>query len=166
MLGRWTLLVLMVVYVGWLIPSYEYHFLDGVNLAIHETSHFVFMPFGKTLYFLGGTLGQLIFPAIFVAYFLMQGQRFEVCVMLVWFAESMMYAAVYIEDAQAQRLPLVGGHIHDWHWLLSQWGMLNRCELIGSCVHVLASMIAVSALLMAGGTLIRQRAKSTSTEPH
>ena len=46
----------------WLVFDYEYHFLDGVNLAFHEAGHLFFAFFGQTLQFLGGTLGQLLFP--------------------------------------------------------------------------------------------------------
>ncbi len=40
--------------------------LGGVDLAIHETGHLVFSPFGEFMGFAGGTLFQLIMPASFV----------------------------------------------------------------------------------------------------
>ena len=43
--------------------------LDGVDLAIHETGHLVFNPFGEFIGFAGGTLFQLIMPLLFAGYF-------------------------------------------------------------------------------------------------
>lgn len=158
------MLALLWAYVAWLVPFYDYHFIDGVNLAVHEAGHLIFGFFGRTVYFLGGTLAQLLFPAAFVVYFATRGERYEACVMSIWLAESMMYAARYIGDAQAQILPLVGGHIHDWNWLLSRWGMLEQCEKIATVVHTLASVVAIAALVLAAYDLSQHNDRATSSD--
>ena len=162
MTGRWLLLAVLTPYVGWLVFAYEYHLIDGVNLAIHEAGHIIFGFFGQTAHFLGGTLAQLMFPAAFVGQFLYQGKGFDACVLGVWFCESLMYAAKYIADARVQALPLVGGHIHDWNWLLSRWGMLGNCQQLGTALHAAASLGAVGLLLTAAGLLLRGRHVRTS----
>ena len=149
MLGRRVLLAALVPYVVWLIFGYRYHLIDGVNLGVHETGHFVFGFFGQTLHFLGGSIGQLMFPIAFVVYFARRRQIFEAAVLTVWVAESMMYMAEYLGDAQAQILPLVGGHIHDWNWLLTRAGLLAHCEIMADAIHVLASLLAVGAVALA-----------------
>lgn len=149
MRARWILLGALLPYVGWLIFGYRYHFLDGVNLLLHEAGHVLFGFFGQTLHFLGGTLGQLLFPVLFTAYFWRQGKRFEAFVVLVWLAESLMYTAEYMADARRMVLPLVGGHIHDWNWLFARWGLLSKAEELGEVVHVLASALALGALGLA-----------------
>lgn len=156
-------LAALLPYVVWLIFGYHYHFVDGVNLLIHEAGHIFFSPFGRTIYFLGGTLGQLIFPALFVGYFWKRRQRFEAFVVAIWFAESLMYAARYIGDARRMALPLVGGNIHDWNWLLSRWGMLDKAEELGSFVHLLASLVAIVALLGAYGELKKKSSVAQGT---
>jgi hypothetical protein len=118
MIARWAFLILLVPYAGWLVFGYEYHFLDNVNLLIHEAGHVVFAIFGQTAHFLGGTLLQLLFPAAFVISFLQRDQRYEACIVGLWLCESLMYTGEYMADARVRRLPLLGGHIHDWHWLL------------------------------------------------
>ena len=155
MKAKWIFLAALVPYVVWLIFGYHYHFVDGVNLLLHEAGHVIFSLFGRTIYFLGGTLGQLLFPALFVGYFWKRRQRFEAYIVAVWFAESLMYAARYIGDARRMELPLVGGNIHDWNWLLSRWGMLDKAEELGSFVHLVASLLAIVALLGAFGELKR-----------
>ena len=38
--------------------------LDSLNLVFHEAGHPLFSPFGETLHILGGTLMQLLVPAL------------------------------------------------------------------------------------------------------
>jgi hypothetical protein len=149
MLGKRLLVLAAVPYVAWLVFAYEYHFLDGVNLAFHEAGHLFFSFLGQTLQVLGGTLGQLFFPVACCLHFLRSRQNVEAALCGVWFAESLMYAATYMADARAQALPLVGGHIHDWNWLLSRAGLLAHCETLGSLLHVVASALAIVALAWA-----------------
>jgi len=133
----------VLVYVTWLAFAYEYHFLDGVNLLFHEGGHVLLGLFGTTVHFLGGTLGQLFFPVACALHFLQSRQLFPAWLMGIWLAESLMNTAHYLGDAQAQALPLVGGHIHDWNWLLVRWGLLEHCAGIAQTLHVLASLIAI-----------------------
>jgi hypothetical protein len=148
---RWqrAVVVLALPYVAWLVLAYEVHFLDGVNLAFHEAGH-LFLSFGgQTLHVLGGTLGQIFFPVACAVHFLRSDRPFEAALMGVWGAESLMNVARYLGDAQAQALPLVGGHVHDWNWLLSRAGILPACEEIAWTLHALASLLALAALAAA-----------------
>lgn len=160
MRARWIFLAALLPYVVWLIFGYRYHFLDGVNLFLHEAGHVFFGFFGQTLHFLGGTLGQLVFPALFAGYFWRRGQRFEACVVSIWFAESLMYAAAYMGDARRMVLPLVGGGTHDWNWLFTRWGMLDQAEGLAAFVHVVASLLAAGAMFAAGRELKREQTRA------
>ena len=44
----------------------RWHLIDGVNLVIHEAGHVVLMPFGGLLTIAGGSLFQVVVPAVFV----------------------------------------------------------------------------------------------------
>lgn len=150
-------------YVVWLVFAYEYHFLDGVNLLFHEAGHLFANFFGRTMHFLGGTLGQLFFPVACALHFLKSGKFYEAWLMGVWLAESLMNTARYLGDAQDQALPLVGGHIHDWNWLLSQWGLLDSCEGIASGLHFVASLVAVGCLMGAFASTHEEEALTTAS---
>lgn len=156
MIARAALLLALVPYAIWLVFAYRYHFIDGVNLAFHEAGHLFLGFFGQTIHVLGGTIGQLFFPAACGAHFLRQGRRFEAAVCGVWLGESTMYMAEYLGDAKDLLLPLVGGHIHDWNWLLSRWGLLFQCRTIAAGVHVVASGIVLASLGFAGHVLYRE----------
>lgn len=157
MLAKRLFLIPVACYVIWLVFAYEYHFLDGVNLLFHEAGHVFLAFFGQTLQFLGGTIGQLFFPVACALHFLQAGRLFEASLMGIWFAESLMYAAHYLGDAVDQSLPLVGGHIHDWNWLLSRWGLLDQCETIATALHLFASMLAIASL---GGAILLCRTEA------
>lgn len=147
--GRVLLVIALAIYVAWLVVAYRYHFLDGVNLLVHEAGHLFFTPLGRTAHMLGGTLLQLAVPAGFVFSFAARGQRFEAAVCGVWAAESLMYTGEYMADANALALPLVGGHLHDWRWLFERAGVLPAAEEIGLAVHVLAGLAAITAVWLA-----------------
>jgi len=149
MVAKRILLALLLAYVVWLTFAYEYHFIDGVNLLFHEAGHLFFGFLGRTVHFLGGTLGQLFFPVACALHFIQTGKHFEAWIMGVWFAESLMNTARYLGDAQAMSLPLVGGHIHDWNWLLTRWGVLSSCESIATALHLVAVAIAGVCLFAA-----------------
>lgn len=138
--------VALVPYVTWLVFAYRWHFLDGANLLFHEGGHIVLLPFGMTLHMLGGTIAQLFFPAASCFHLWRQERRFEAWVCGIWLAESTMNVAVYLGDAKAQALPLVGGDTHDWHWLLSRIGLVDWCGPLGLALHGLASLLAILCL--------------------
>lgn len=131
-------------------PSH-YGLLDHVDLAIHETGHLVFSPFGEFITALGGTLLQLIFPAAFIWYFQRRGDRYAASVALWWLAQNCWNIAVYVKDAQAQELPLVGGGEHDWAYLLDELGWLEDDQLVGQWIRlagIVAFIVAVVRCFM------------------
>ncbi len=86
-----------------------YRWLDSLDLAIHETGHLVFVFGGEFLTLLGGTLFQLLVPAAFAVALWRQGDRHGATVPLWWEGQNCWNISVYIKDATAQELPLVGG---------------------------------------------------------
>lgn len=108
--------------------------LDGVDLAIHETGHLVFAPFGEFIGFAGGTLFQLIMPATFVVYFARRGDEHAASVALWWVGQNCGHIAYYAADARAQDLPLVGGDEHDWNYLLGRLGLLAHDQGISRAI--------------------------------
>ena len=157
--ARLAFLVVLAVYgVASLRSPGDGRLLDGVDLAIHETGHLVFAPFGEFTTALGGTLLQLLLPATFVVYFLRRKERFGAAVCLWWVAQNCWNISVYVADARAQELPLVGGGEHDWFYLLSDLRMLDSDLAIGRAVHGAGVLIFVAALALGlAATLVAPR---------
>jgi hypothetical protein len=145
--GRLAMTVVLALYSILLIRRAEPgSFLDGIDLAIHETGHLVFSPFGEVIQFAGGTLFQLIVPAAFVWYFVRRGDRHAASVALWWIAQNFWNISIYIRDARVQELPLVGGGEHDWAFLLGRFNLLPFDQGIGRGVHALGTMVCVLAI--------------------
>jgi hypothetical protein len=120
LLGFWTVRLVAVPGRGC--------FLDLVNLAFHEAGHLFLTPFGSTVHYLGGTLGQLAVPALLAAYFLLFGQASPLgaAACAWWFGENLVNISVYMADARDLALPLVGGGDHDWNELFYRFGLLGE----------------------------------------
>jgi hypothetical protein len=124
-------------------------FLDYVNLIIHEGGHLVFSPFGYTITILGGTLGELLVPLLCGVYFFWQREATATAFCSFWFFENFLYIGVYMADARAEALPLVGGGEHDWNTLFYQWGLIMQDQKIGAATRALGwlGMLATMAWL-------------------
>ena len=153
---RWRLALTAVLAVyGWVLlrtPG-SYSWLDSLDLAIHETGHLVFAFGGELLTLLGGTLLQLLVPAAFAVALWRQGDRHGATVPLWWLGQSCWNVSVYIRDARAQELPLVGGGEHDWAIILGELGLLPRDQAIGGAVY-LAGVLLYGIAIIAGWRIV------------
>jgi hypothetical protein len=144
--GRLALTVALALYgIPAMVHPESGRLLDSVDLAIHETGHLVFGPFGEVIGFAGGTLFQLIVPATFALYFLRRGDRHAATVPLWWVAQNCWNISVYVRDARVQELPLVGGGEHDWAFLLGHFGMLAHDQAVARAVHAVGTLIYLIA---------------------
>lgn len=138
-------------------------FLHRVDLIFHEAGHTVFRPFGDFMQVLGGSLGQLLMPLIVMLAFLRQGDAFGAAVGLWWLGQSAMDVAIYINDARALELPLLGGGTgyddpdrHDWNNLLGRLGLLPRDRAIAGFAYLLGRAAMLLAVFWGGALLWRQ----------
>ena len=129
----------------------EWHFIDSVNLIIHEAGHFAFYPFGEFIAAAGGSLLQIIVPLIFFIYFALNAQKNSAAVMLLWMSVNFFNVAHYAGDALKMELPLLGGDnsIHDWNYLLLESGMIRHTETVASAINFLGFASVLGALWLA-----------------
>lgn len=123
----------------------RFHWPDALNLPIHETGHLVFAWGGDILTALGGTLLQLLLPLAFVVYFRHRRDDHAASVALWWVGQNCWNVARYIADARAQELPLVGPGGHDWAFLLAEWGLLARDQLLARDVRFAGWLLVATA---------------------
>jgi len=161
-------LVVVLALLAWSAFHDEYGtvpILSDVDTAIHEFGHMLFMPFGipilgRTMVILGGSLTQVAFPLVFVAYFMRQRadkQRdvFAAMVCLWWSSMNLLSVAIYCADSRAGRLMLLDGLTgqesdgHDWYNLLDGWGWLEHDTEIARWMRAVAWLMCVAALLLA-----------------
>ncbi len=132
-------------------------FMHLVNLPFHEAGHIVFSPLGSLIKALGGTLGQLLMPAVCWAVLLLRTRdAFGAAVAQWWLAQSFMDIALYINDARSLNLVLLGGvtgkdvlDYHDWEFILRKLGLLQLDHALAQTVQLIGIGLMLGALLWA-----------------
>lgn len=140
-------------------------FLHMVNLPFHEAGHVFFGPCGDFLRALGGTLGQLLIPAICLGTFLLKTRDpFAASVALWWLGESCMDIGPYIADARSGELLLLGGvtgrdvpGYHDWENVLGDLNLLQYDRALGALAYDCGRLLMLAAFVWGGALLLRQR---------
>ena len=134
------------------LTAQEWHLIDNVDLVIHEAGHLIFSPFGMFIYILGGSLFQVLFPCIYVAYFYYKKSPYSASIILFWVGISTINVSVYAADAVRMQLPLLGGDstIHDWHYLLDTLHLLSYTDTIGRSIDTFGICIILLAI---GGSI-------------
>lgn len=139
-------------------------FMHLINLPFHEAGHIIFSPFGEFMHMFGGTLGQLLMPAICMAALLFfQRDAFGASVALWWLGQSFLDIAPYIDDARRLELVLLGGvtgrdfpESHDWLNILAPHGWLKYDHAIAGFASKLGVVLMLMSFLWGGYLLILQ----------
>lgn len=137
--------------------------LDGANLIFHEAGHVLLSPSGDFMQYLGGSLMQILIPAICGAYFWLHQQRSASAVTLFWTGESLTNVAIYVADARRMELPLIGGD-HDWNYLLDRLDLLNQADSLGRFVFILGILTILAALIILVADLVHHWKEPEASE--
>ena len=138
-------------------------FIHQPLLVFHEAGHVVFRPFGEWVTVLGGTLGQLLMPAILCGALLWKNRDpFGAAIGLWLFGVSVMDVSPYMYDAWEPKLTLLGGgtgndSFHDWIYLFDSVNQLHRARGIGAFTHAAGVAIVLLALAWGAAVLRLQR---------
>lgn len=173
--GRAALYVGLVIW-GWQFIAMDYgklvdgyppisqSFMHVVNLVFHEAGHVIFMPFGRFIQVLGGTLGQLLIPFIVMCAFLLKTRdTFAASIGLWWLGQSFLDVAPYVNDARAGQLILLGGvtgrdapGYHDWETILRDLGWLQYDHTIAGLVYGTGALLMLLSFLWGASVLFLQ----------
>lgn len=144
--------VLLTGYFLWIAyDPMQGSFLDHVDLPIHETGHLLFRPFGEFMMVAGGSLFQVIFPAVFVGYFIWQTSYYSAAIVLLWVGQSILNVWVYASDAVAMQLVLTSGFtgseggFHDWNYLLTATGLINSTKAVAGIIRFAGTLTIIVA---------------------
>ena len=69
---------------------------------------------------------------------------------LLWLGQNFINISVYAADAQARKLPLLGGNkvYHDWNYLLTEIGLLKFDAEVGFFIFGIAILVFIITLIM------------------
>jgi hypothetical protein len=131
-------------------------FVHLIDLVFHEAGHVIFGILGRFPGVLGGSLNQVLMPAICTSYFLWHRQTAAAAVTLFWTGESLVDVAIYVADGRDMALPLLAeGLIHDWNWILSELSLRNQAPALGRVVFAAGVALLAAALGLLAADLRR-----------
>ncbi len=147
--------VLLSVYFLWIAwDPMQGSFLDNVALPIHEFGHLLFRIPGEFMGIAGGSLFQVIFPSVFVGYFVWQRSFYSAAIVSLWVGQSILNVWVYAADAVVMQLVLTSGStgaegsFHDWNYMLSHFGLLGSTKTLAGIIRFIGtSTIIISSVL-------------------
>lgn len=170
---RWWLRALLLAGFtlwGWALIALDYRvgeigqsFLHGPLLVFHEAGHVIFRLFGVWFGVLGGTLAQLLLPAMIVVAFLRKNRDPFGAAIGSWLVGvSLLDVAPYMYDALHPQLTLLDGSVgeeggHDWIYLFESLGLRPRARFIGAATHKLGALLMLLSLGWAAWLLVLQR---------
>ena len=126
-------------------------FLDMVDLPIHETGHLLFRPFGEFMMVAGGSLFQVIVPAVFVGYFYWHEKYYSAAIVLFWVGQSILNVFIYAADAVVMQLVLTSGltcsegSFHDWNYLLTTTGLIGATKTVAGVIRLCGTLAIIAA---------------------
>lgn len=140
-------------------------FLHRPLLIFHEAGHLIFMPLGEWMTIAGGTLAQLIMPALMAGALLWKNRDpFGASFGLWLLGVSLLDVAPYMYDALQPQLMLLSGRTgeeggHDWIYLFSSLGWLGQSQAIGAFTHKLGALVVLLSLAWSAFLLKRQHGR-------
>jgi hypothetical protein len=145
---------LLSIYSLWIAyDPMQGSFLDNVDLPIHETGHLLFRPFGEFMMVAGGSLFQVIFPAVFLGYFVWQEKYYSAAIVLFWVSQSVLNVFVYAADAVVMQLVLTSGltgsegSFHDWNYLLTATGLISSTKTVAGIIRLFGTLAIIGAVV-------------------
>lgn len=93
---------------------------------------------------------QMLLPSLIIWYFFRNSYRFGTQVSLLWLGQNLINISVYAADAQAQKLPLLGGdHVyHDWAYMLGALNMLPYDAYVSDFFFGLAIIVFILLVIV------------------
>ncbi len=188
-LMRWARIALSLALIPIGISAFRDEYgqvplISGIDLAIHEFGHMLFMPFGVQIFgetgvILGGSITQVAVPLVFAGYFLFgkkEHRDLHAATICAWWTSiSLLGVAIYASDARARQLMLITGATgeddpgsHDFYNLFAMWGVLNRDTVYGGRLRALAGLLCFVSVVVgvwAAYNSGRQTPENSETPP-
>ena len=157
-------LVLIGVW-GWfaLVKSDQTPIFVYLNIAVHETGHVLFRPFGELTMLVMGSGFEVLFPLAVGAFFLLRKRDLiSTAVAWGWAASALASAAIYIGDADDGRLALLGAGpdtAGDWERILGVefFDKVYLADRIAGIVRTAGFVLWILALGLAAWVILRNR---------
>lgn len=157
--------LLLIAVWGWfaLVKSDQTPIFVYLNIAVHETGHVLFRPFGELTMLVMGSGFEVLFPLAVGAFFLVRRRDpISTAVAWGWAASALASAATYIGDADDGRLALLGAGpdtAGDWERILGEefFDKVYIADRIAGIVRSAGFVLWIVALGLAVWAIVRNR---------
>jgi hypothetical protein len=157
--------LLLIAVWGWfaLVKSDQTPIFVYLNIAVHETGHVLFRPFGELTMLVMGSGFEVLFPLAVGAFFLLRRHDLiSTAVAWGWAASALASAATYIGDADDGRLALLGAEpdtAGDWERILGEEFVdkVYLADRIAGIVRTAGFVLWIVALGLAVWAIVRNR---------
>jgi hypothetical protein len=158
--------LLLIAVWGWfaLVQNDETPIFAYLNIAVHESGHVLFRPFGELTMLIMGSGFEVLFPFVVGVVFLIRKRDLvSTAVSWGWSAGALASAATYIADADDGRLALLGATgpdtAGDWERILGErfFDKVYLADSIAGTVRTVGYVLWVVALGLAAWVIVRGR---------
>jgi hypothetical protein len=166
--------LLLIAVWGWfaLVKNDQTPIFVYLNIAVHESGHVLFRPFGELTMLIMGSGFEVLFPlAVGVVFLVRKHDLVAAAVCWGWAASALASAATYIADADDGRLALLGATgpdaAGDWERILGQ-GFFDKVYLadpIAGTVRTLGYVLWFIALGLAVWAIVWNRRQERAADP-
>lgn len=128
-----------------------WHFIDNVDLILHEAGHWIFIFLGQFMSVLGGSLTQVAIPLVFAIYFYIKKDIYSTSILSMWVGYNVVNVSFYMADSIKMVLPLLGGEssIHDWNYIFVALHILNQSLTIASVTRIVGIFVIIAGAVFA-----------------
>jgi hypothetical protein len=160
--------LLLIAVWGWfaLVQNDQTPIFVYLNIAVHESGHVLFRPFGELTMLIMGSGFEVLFPfAVGVVFLIRKRDLVSTAVSWGWSASALASAATYIADANDGRLALLGASgpdtAGDWERILGEqfFDKLYLADSIAVKVRTAGYVLWFVALGLAVWVIIRDRVR-------
>jgi hypothetical protein len=126
--------------------------LSFLDIAVHETGHVLFQPFGELTMLIMGSGFQVLFPFVVgLAFLALRRDAIALGVCWAWAANACVDAARYIADARTGSLALLGGGPDaqgDWERILGEefYDTIFLADRIAGIARTVGALVFVAAV--------------------
>ena len=158
--------LLLIAVWGWfaLVKNDQTPIFVYLNIAVHESGHVLFRPFGELTMLIMGSGFEVLFPfAVGVVFLIRKRDLVSTAVSWGWSASALASAATYIADADDGRLALLGATgpdtAGDWERILGErfFDKVYLADSIAGTVRTVGYVLWFVALALAAWVVIRDR---------
>jgi hypothetical protein len=158
--------LLLIAVWGWfaLVKNDQTPIFVYLNIAVHETGHVLFRPFGELTMLIMGSGFEVLFPfAVGIVFLIRKRDLVSTAVSWGWSATALASAATYIADADDGRLALLGGTgpdtAGDWERILGEqfFDKVYLADPIAAKVRAVGFALWFVALGLSAWVIVRGR---------